>query len=632
MDIESQTNKQGLGGLNKSGKVLGNGTTHKIRSHLKFTDEKEWKRFSSRRLELIDTFGLSEHKASEQDANIKQIAAMLRVEFNYPVSAAPEFEKLVTAAVQSVRRNRKRSRKRIAKNMLRGRSGSGSLALPPGAGLSGSPSLNYQSPSSVVSPTLSVMSSPRRLGVAESASDAKFEHQFSLPPPTLTSGVSELPPRLVGGATAAFQSPSVINQGFHAIEKHALHSSVSVPAGLALKTVVLPPGRFLPKHSDPIPSGVGAELNTSTTANSEQPTNTRCKSSVSVEALNAVFSHLISSTPASETVKSHMSNGDDVCIPAFLKEEFVKKVRDSCSCQYMHYDISHGGRTIEDYTLVELLGRSAINTAIASVIEKTSSVLGLSPILPSPSSLGDATFRTNFLDNISFGLFDSVVPRDILSKITGVTTEHKVEIFCLIVGSMMKDFGFDPTLRLLSEIAQCYISSFCPISTNDSAQARNRVSRTLCHEAAAVPGDSIATVTGAPSVPGDKATLTEDNSRNGSASSVSTGRYSLSSGRSLSLNTAVTNEPNEPSGLNILSTISMQMHGNAKGTANGAQQPPSLQTKRSISIGGSVDHATFLDSSVVLPKPHLPIKKSFADSYSLPHPMHINTCESYAPG
>ena len=628
MDIESQTSKPGPGGLNKSGKVLGNGTTHKIRSHLKFTDEKEWKRFSSRRLELIDTFGLSEHKASEQDANIKQIAAMLRVEFNYPVSAAPEFEKLVTAAVQSVRRNRKRSRKRIAKNMFRGRSGSGSLALPPGAGLSGSSSsLNYQSPSSMVSPSLSVMSSPRRLGVAESASDAKFEHQFSLPPPTLTSGVSELSPRLVSGATT-FRSPGANNPGFHAIERHALHSSVSVPAGLALKTVIPPPGRLLPKHPDPIPSGVGTKLSTTTAANGEQLVNIRSKSGVSTEALNAVFSHLISGTPVSETVRSHMSSSDDVCIPAFLKEEFVKKVRDSCSCQYMHYEISHGGRTIEDYTLVELLGRSAINTAIASVIEKTSSVLGLSPILPSPSSLRDAKFRTNFLDNLSFGLFDSVVPRDILSTVNGVTTEHKVEIFHLIVGSMMKDFGFDPTLRLLSEIAQCYISSFCPISNNDSVQTGDKAAP----RAAICPpqGATITTVTG---IPGDKSTVTEDNSRNGSASSVSTGRYSLSSGRSLSLNTPGSNDPNESSGLNILSTISMQMHGHAKGTTNGGvQQPSSLQTKRSISIGGPVEHATYLDSNAVLPKPQLPMKKSFADSYSLPHPMHINTCESYAPG
>ncbi|CCF60701.1 hypothetical protein KAFR_0L00930 [Kazachstania africana CBS 2517] len=91
----------------------GKGTTHKIREHLNFTDDKKWKKFSSRRLELIDKFGLSEKKASEQDDNIKQIASILRSEFQYPSSASLEFERLVTAAVQSVRRNRKRSKKII---------------------------------------------------------------------------------------------------------------------------------------------------------------------------------------------------------------------------------------------------------------------------------------------------------------------------------------------------------------------------------------------------------------------------------------------------------------------------------------------------------------------------------------
>ncbi|KAH3902754.1 uncharacterized protein SCDLUD_000343 [Saccharomycodes ludwigii] len=90
-------------------KPTGNGTTHKIRELLNFTDSKKWKKFSSRRLELIDKFKLSEKKASEQDQNIKRIASILRTEFNYPVNSQVEFEKLVTAAVQSVRRNRKRS-------------------------------------------------------------------------------------------------------------------------------------------------------------------------------------------------------------------------------------------------------------------------------------------------------------------------------------------------------------------------------------------------------------------------------------------------------------------------------------------------------------------------------------------
>ncbi|EDZ71508.1 YIL056Wp-like protein, partial [Saccharomyces cerevisiae AWRI1631] len=104
-------------------KFSGNGATHKIRELLNFNDEKKWKQFSSRRLELIDKFQLSQYKASEQDQNIKQIATILRTEFGYPVSCSKEFEKLVTAAVQSVRRNRKRSKKRYALSIANGSDG-----------------------------------------------------------------------------------------------------------------------------------------------------------------------------------------------------------------------------------------------------------------------------------------------------------------------------------------------------------------------------------------------------------------------------------------------------------------------------------------------------------------------------
>ncbi|CCK72773.1 Vhr2p KNAG_0L01530 [Huiozyma naganishii CBS 8797] len=110
---------------------MGKGTTHRIRELLKFTNEKKWKQFSSRRLELIDRFGLSERKASEQDDNIRQIATLLREEFEFPESSALEFEKLVTAAVQSVRRNRKRSKKKLSELRLSSSSANSSTGSSP---------------------------------------------------------------------------------------------------------------------------------------------------------------------------------------------------------------------------------------------------------------------------------------------------------------------------------------------------------------------------------------------------------------------------------------------------------------------------------------------------------------------
>ncbi|EGV60747.1 Vhr1-domain-containing protein [Yamadazyma tenuis ATCC 10573] len=87
------------------------GVTHAIRDKLDFHDERRWKRFSARRLELIDTLDLSSKKASEQEANITKVAEALRIEFEYSSEYFDEFDRLVRAAIQSVRRNRKRSSK-----------------------------------------------------------------------------------------------------------------------------------------------------------------------------------------------------------------------------------------------------------------------------------------------------------------------------------------------------------------------------------------------------------------------------------------------------------------------------------------------------------------------------------------
>lgn len=104
------SNKQNGGG--SSG-----GTTSVIRKRLNFTDEALWKQFSSRRLQLVDSLSLSSKKASEQDEEIKICATTLLHEFNFPESTINEFDKLVRLAIQSVRRNKKRSEKRLASKL-----------------------------------------------------------------------------------------------------------------------------------------------------------------------------------------------------------------------------------------------------------------------------------------------------------------------------------------------------------------------------------------------------------------------------------------------------------------------------------------------------------------------------------
>ncbi|WPK24516.1 hypothetical protein PUMCH_001790 [Australozyma saopauloensis] len=87
------------------------GVTRLIRERLNFQDDRLWKRFSARRLELIDAMDLSSKKASEQEDEIRKVADILRVEFLYGQLYYSDFDKLVRAAVQSVRRNRKRGLK-----------------------------------------------------------------------------------------------------------------------------------------------------------------------------------------------------------------------------------------------------------------------------------------------------------------------------------------------------------------------------------------------------------------------------------------------------------------------------------------------------------------------------------------
>lgn len=88
--------------------------TQAIRLKLQFNDEARWKKFSARRLELIDDLGLSTKKASEQEDRIAFVADSLREEYGFPRDTLGDFDKLVRAGIQSVRRNRKRSRNRTA--------------------------------------------------------------------------------------------------------------------------------------------------------------------------------------------------------------------------------------------------------------------------------------------------------------------------------------------------------------------------------------------------------------------------------------------------------------------------------------------------------------------------------------
>lgn len=85
------------------------GLTTQLRNEINvFKDEKIWKQFTARRLNLIETEGLYKKKAKEQDAEIVGVTKILMEEFNIGPDKSGNVNKLVKAAIQSTRRNRKR--------------------------------------------------------------------------------------------------------------------------------------------------------------------------------------------------------------------------------------------------------------------------------------------------------------------------------------------------------------------------------------------------------------------------------------------------------------------------------------------------------------------------------------------
>lgn len=84
-------------------------TTLSLRNRLGFNEVTLWKQFCARRLHLIHTLSLNLRKASEQEEQVRVLAAELCAEYGYGPYAQSDFEKLLIAGIQSVRRNQKRS-------------------------------------------------------------------------------------------------------------------------------------------------------------------------------------------------------------------------------------------------------------------------------------------------------------------------------------------------------------------------------------------------------------------------------------------------------------------------------------------------------------------------------------------
>lgn len=413
-----------MSGIKKSS---GNGTTHRIREQLNFKDNKKWKKFSGRRLELIDKFRLSERKASEQDENIRQIATILRTEFGYPVSSSSEFEKLVTAAVQSVRRNRKRCTKTRGDGFEKRCSANGSS----GYGSSGSEV--EENISRGQSPV--VMNGGRSNGVTSSVGAGLRPMLSSTSLPVLCPE----PVRMIlnGSSESCLSSTSedVVNSvtgddsAVRNIISDLIHNLVSLHEQLRHESFVpLADFAVFPqKHSPSLPLA-------SCSNNLQSP------------------GGLTQQAPlASASQQQQKACEDEDYIPFFLKEKILTHIQRSKTC----LELIDSQRPLEKSTSLIMLGETCVGSAICFVMERFFSTL-------SNSSLEYIKIKVTSQEQIASvctKLFSAVTK----VKMSNLMLESKTMLLQLLVGSIVKDFGFDPCLYQLAEIFYYVIMGKYPL-------------------------------------------------------------------------------------------------------------------------------------------------------------------------
>lgn len=425
--------------------LTGKGTTHKIRQILNFTDEKRWKQFSSRRLELIDKFGLSERKASEQDDNIKQIANMLREEFEYPMDSINEFEKLVTAAVQSVRRNRKRSKKKF-ENFV-----------------SNSHSHSHVTSTSTSSSNSSICS--------------PIEHKQELFTTTVsTSNNNNINTSDSGNISISSTDFLSVNNNDKVIYSNQLSSStdttntanhsnaglksplLSPPPSVQGKTdgsriISLPVTNYRSSSSCSIPNSVSSPLslkrlqsNTSlSTIENQYMLTIR---SLCLELLNTNFDSLI----------KHRNNSNNIRVPDFLLDKLINKIQNSKTFMVFINQNQNTGFQNDKWQNLKVLGEMCTKASISFVIERY--------FINQNTISQDDKFSTDFLRQLSSALFNEVFKHHNIDMFT------QIKFLYFIIGAIVKDYGFDSILYPLNEIIHHLIQNRSNVDSSVSTKAQ----------------------------------------------------------------------------------------------------------------------------------------------------------------
>lgn len=331
------------------------GATHKLRAALGFSDARRWREFSRRRLELIDKFGLGSRPASEQDAGVRQIASILRVEFGYASSRAVEFERLVTMAVQSVRRNRKRA---------------GRIA----AGVPDSEFNTCESPLGAVSST----ASPDTL---TKVADVSVDNDAVQGPPScdqLREPTSLFEQRAQMLSTT---SPPRPPEDYNVLIRHILYDLVHEVVPLSAQ------------------------------GNME-----------------------------SSMLTINLIRDDQPVLPFFLREKLLQQVQLSREC----LNLASSNSDLESQSQLTRLGNKILEVSLSYNLSKSYSYLGDDTI----NFIYSRTLTEANRSHLAVVLFDDATK---LSMETLPISEVNAKVLNLILGALVKDFGFNDVLYPLSE-------------------------------------------------------------------------------------------------------------------------------------------------------------------------------------
>ncbi|ODQ47609.1 hypothetical protein PICMEDRAFT_15543 [Pichia membranifaciens NRRL Y-2026] len=414
---DSLTRKKSTTNSNNGGENHGsrsssssNGTTSIIRKKLNFTDEALWKQFSSRRLQLVESLSLSSKKASEQDEEIKVCANTLMTEFHFAESSLPEFDKLVRLAIQSVRRNKKRSEKRLASK------------------LETFTSDDEQFPHSIKRPK-----AERHGSGAGSRSDERSDENDD------------------GAHNLNLLSTILIEEENH----NRLHSHSSDYNG---------ENDGIPNTDSEITTSNSIVTNPKKTSsvmdfsliNHNHHKSGDHKDTENIDSRVAIDSLVAPIIQDSDKLPSIKKLDES---PEFANEsqKILHKIKNSKSCFEFSKNSGNDYSRTQNYDLLEEFGSSCINAAVLYTLEKW-----FDHLLPDSSSY----IKLRLKSDLTLGLIIKNLDTESV-EVNRLSNYVASQLFKKLIGGCVKDYGFDSTLNPLCDIFHSIILKDYPIIAKD---------------------------------------------------------------------------------------------------------------------------------------------------------------------